>query len=85
MIAAEHIVLGIKFLIESVIPDVPEWVENALKRQDYLEEKWHLKMKQPEQYHRDDCSPIMMQKAKKAEKHDEDGKENSITLKRKIE
>jgi anoctamin-10 len=32
LIAAEHIVLGIKFVIESVIPDIPEWVENALRR-----------------------------------------------------
>ena len=32
LIVAEHVVLGIKFVIESVIPDVPDWVENAVKR-----------------------------------------------------
>ena len=26
LVAAEHVILGIKFLIESVIPDSPDWV-----------------------------------------------------------
>ncbi|CAD8137640.1 unnamed protein product [Paramecium pentaurelia] len=39
LIAAEHIVIGIKFIIETVIPDEPGWVTKVLKRQEYLLEQ----------------------------------------------
>ncbi|CAD8171725.1 unnamed protein product [Paramecium pentaurelia] len=39
LIVAEHIVIGIKFVIEGVIPDEPEWVELILKKEEYLSEK----------------------------------------------
>ncbi|CAD8086171.1 unnamed protein product [Paramecium sonneborni] len=39
LIVAEHIVIGIKFVIEGVIPDEPEWVELVLKREEFLSEK----------------------------------------------
>jgi len=39
LILAEHIVIGIKFVIEGVIPDEPEWVEVVLKREEFESEK----------------------------------------------
>lgn len=39
LIVAEHIVIGIKFVIEGVIPDEPEWIELILKKEEYLSEK----------------------------------------------
>lgn len=39
LIGAEHIVIGLKFLIESVIPDEPDWVLTVLKRQEFLMEQ----------------------------------------------
>ncbi|CAK71954.1 unnamed protein product (macronuclear) [Paramecium tetraurelia] len=39
LIVAEHIVIGIKFVIEGVIPDEPEWVELVLKKEEYLSEQ----------------------------------------------
>ncbi|CAD8136075.1 unnamed protein product [Paramecium octaurelia] len=39
LIAAEHIVIGLKFLIEQVIPDEPVWVTKMMQRQEYLYEQ----------------------------------------------
>ncbi|CAD8077580.1 unnamed protein product [Paramecium primaurelia] len=43
LIVAEHIVIGIKFVIEGVIPDEPEWVEVVLKREEFESEKNKIK------------------------------------------
>jgi hypothetical protein len=37
LLATEHIILLIKYILEIAIPDVPGWVERELKRYEYLE------------------------------------------------
>ena len=39
LVAAEHILLLIKYLLDILIPDSPVWVERELKRYRYLEQK----------------------------------------------
>ncbi|CAD8062441.1 unnamed protein product [Paramecium primaurelia] len=50
LIVAEHIVIGIKFVIEGVIPDEPQWVELVLKKEEYLSEQNKSNIKKNDQY-----------------------------------
>ncbi|EDO31129.1 predicted protein, partial [Nematostella vectensis] len=34
-VAIEHFLLGVKFLVAMVIPDVPQWVQDEMAKQDY--------------------------------------------------
>ena len=36
LVAAEHIIILIKFLLQIIIDDTPHWVELGLKKYDYL-------------------------------------------------
>lgn len=44
LVAAEHVILGIKFLIESVIPDSPDWVKTILILYKKLKQILRLKV-----------------------------------------
>ena len=37
LVATEHIILLVKYILEITIPDIPSWVERELKRYDFLE------------------------------------------------
>lgn len=37
LVATEHIILLIKYILEITIPDIPAWVERELKRYDFFE------------------------------------------------
>ena len=39
LVATEHIILLIKYLLETIIPDMPGWVERELERCEFLSKK----------------------------------------------
>jgi anoctamin-10 len=39
LVATEHVILLIKYILEIAIPDVPAWVERELKRYEFYEKK----------------------------------------------
>ena len=39
LVAAEHVLLLLKMLVDWVVPDVPDSVKVKMEREDYIEEK----------------------------------------------
>lgn len=35
---SQHFLLGVKFIVSHVIPDVPQWVQDEMARQQYKAE-----------------------------------------------
>lgn len=48
-VVAEHVILGLKFLIEELIPDTPHNVTIQRRRQEYLVNKHLLDSKEPDE------------------------------------